>query len=94
MSSEIIHGITEQPADSCPLVDAAAKSLDQVRHELRLWETMTESELRNACDYAEFYAASLDTELEEIRAANEAIRAWGQEWKELAKSTHKTEING
>jgi len=86
MTSEEKHGITKQPAESCPLVDEAVKTIKAAELELRGWEAMELPDLKNATDYAVWRFDQLHDELEKIRTANEEIRQWGQEWKDLAKS--------
>lgn len=92
MTSESTYGIVEQPAETCPVIDKAVRSVDVIRKIIKGYEKADEAELRDMISSIEGKLDDLNGRyswagglLEDIRKANIAIRAWGQEWKDLAK---------
>lgn len=85
MASEQLYGISEQPAPTCPKVDATIHSMRKALAALKGWKRMDEEELRNACDYAEWHIGNAEGEIEDVREHAAKIREWGQQWKDLAK---------
>ena len=85
MASEELYEITEQPSPTCPLIDESIRSVRKALEALKGWKKMEEDDLRSACDYAEWYLSSAEGEIEVVRDHVEKVRAWGQEWKDLAK---------
>ncbi len=83
-TSEEQLGIIEQPPESCPLVNAVLSTVEIGKRETYGWKHMDEADLREAVEYAEWRLEQIEGEIELVRDANESIRAWGQEWKELA----------
>lgn len=88
-TSEALLGLSEPPAYQCD-------NITDLVHKV----TCIESEIDRAHDYirdekyedAEHHAHSalwdikdVANEIEELRAQIDAVRAWGQEWKDLAK---------
>ena len=86
MASEEKHGIVKQPAETCPTVDECLKNIEQAESDLKGWERMELDELRFQVDYALWRLDAAKDELEKARQSNIALREWGQEWKDLAKS--------
>ena len=84
-TSEERLSIMPQPPDSCPLVDAVLTTVTTGLGETYGWKNMNEDDLREAAEYAEWRLEQIKGEIEEVREANQLIRAWGQEWKDLAK---------
>lgn len=89
-TSEALLGLPEPPDYQCDFITGLVKKVDGI-----------ESEIDRAHDYicdeqyddAEHHASSalwdirnLADEIESLRAQIEAVRAWGQEWKDLAKN--------
>lgn len=85
MTSELELGITEQPEPTCPEVDAAVKALKDLIRLCRGAARMDEEELRDALDDVDRELPDVINSLESLRSANQAIRKWGQEWKDKAK---------
>ena len=85
MTSEVRLGITKQPADSCPLINEALGALKEADAHLRKPDTEYPDQMESDMSDAEWHIDQAKSKLEEIREANEKIRAWGQEWKDLAK---------
>lgn len=89
LTNEQRYDISQQPAETCPLIDLTIALVERSMKAIKGYERMDESELRNACSDVESLLSELlgyrrDGRLEEIRNANIAIRDWGQQWKELA----------
>ena len=86
MTSEELHGVAEQPADTCPLIDDATASVRKALSLLKGHHRMELDELRDACARAEWEIDSLlgvRGDLELIRERAGLIRDWGEEWKQL-----------
>lgn len=84
-TSETLYGITEQPSPTCPMIDEAIASLRKALKSLSGWKKMDEEQLKDACDYAEWHLSNAEGEMEQVRDHVESVRAWGQQWKDLAK---------
>lgn len=88
-TSEQRHGISAQPADTCPLIDKARACVEKCQREMRGYERAEEAELRDMLSTVESELADLigwrSGLLEEIRVRASEIRHWGQEWKDTAK---------
>lgn len=88
-TSEALLGLSEPPEHQCSNIDevinrvkGALKNCDYSRDYIK------DEDLSNAESYAddvyhELY--DLDDAVEKIRTEIENVRAWGQEWKDLAK---------
>lgn len=88
-TSEKILGIGEPPAHTCPDIDKLIRAIDSA------YRLASKAE-RDCGKYSECGHESqfsdvaweldgLEDGLEELRAANDALRCWGQEWKDKAK---------
>ena len=86
MTSEELHDIVKQPDDTCPKVDACLKAIEHAESDLRGWERMELEDLRYQVDFALYRLDAAKDELEKVRNSNMALREWGKEWKDLAKS--------
>jgi hypothetical protein len=84
-TSEERYGIVAQPEPTCPTVDAVLVSIKDAESRLKRWDRMDLDELRSAADYTEWYLDRARESLEEVREANQRLRAWGEEWKQKAK---------
>lgn len=85
-TSEERHGIVAQPEPTCPAVDAVLDALKDAESRLKGWGLMELDDLKEAADYAEWYIDRAKDELENVRQSNMALRNWGEEWKQEAKS--------
>lgn len=94
MTSEQINGIVEQPEPTCPDIDKAIKELDNLISMCRHSEKMDEKELRNVVESVDWELPSIIGIFEELRRANQAIREWGQEWKDKAKELSERQLEG
>ena len=88
-TSEEIYGITKQPPPTCPLIDEALKEVERCQKRIMRYEKSDEDELRDMLSDVESNLGSVSGYgksglLEDIRERVEAIRAWGEEWKQLA----------
>lgn len=84
MSSELQHGIVKQPPETCPLIDSAKDDVIKAIGLLTKPDDDNPGQMVSDMDDAEWHVDQVKGALEEIREANEKIRAWGQEWKDLA----------
>lgn len=88
MTTESERDIAAQPAPTCPMIDEVIGSLHDAERHLRGYRRCESvEELRDSIDSLErelFYWGSAEDRLEKIRKHVEAIRQWGQEWKEYA----------
>lgn len=90
MASEQLHGIIEQPGDTCPMIDEAIKGIQGALVYLHNYEKMDEDEMRNTLWEIEYALSELvgdrkNNIMEDIRQNVIAIRHWGSMWKESAK---------
>lgn len=85
-TSEERYGIVAQPEPTCPAVDSVLDALKDAESRLKGWDRMEFEELKEAADYAEWYIDRAKDELENVRQSNMALRNWGEEWKQEAKS--------
>jgi len=88
--SEKRYGITKQPPPTCDIINKVISEVEDCQRELRGYEKAEEEELRDMLSRIESNLCSLvgyrkEGHLEDIRRNAEAIRGWGQEWKDLAK---------
>jgi DNA repair exonuclease SbcCD ATPase subunit len=91
-TSEERLGIREQPDPTCPMLDSVIRELQRATKELDRWQRDKEDAeaLATRCEYAEWRLGGIEEELEKIRSHVSEIRAWGQEWKDLAKELERT----
>lgn len=91
MTSEQRLGISPQPPESCPIVDGILGVVENIRATSRFYDVRglpaSASTMRRIAHEVEL----LRRDLESLRAANEAIRRWGQEWKDLAKRLSRSQ---
>jgi len=94
MTSEHIFGVSIQPPDTCPMINSIQSDIKKALYALKGYERWEDiDELKSALEDIEYRLGSLDSELEDVRKNVEAIRAWGQEWKDICKQ-HETIILG
>lgn len=95
-TSEEVHSVCPQPADTCPLLDKIVQEVEEARRELRGNKQMNEDELKNACDYIERNLDEISYRnrgyVELVRDHVAKIRQWGQEWKVVAKDYFQKKI--
>lgn len=88
-TSEQRYGVIAQPAETCPLIDKCIAAVDDALKAIKGYERADEDDMRRMLDTVERELGDLigyryNGWLEEIRAANTGIRAWGEGWKEIA----------
>lgn len=102
-TSESERELCAQPQPTCPMIDEAKGIIEKCADHIRGYERMDEDQLRSAMSDIESELAELaalrrsfgghrDGLLEKIRENSEAIRSWGQDWKDYALSL-ETEPN-
>jgi len=84
MTSEERHGISAQPSDTCPMIDEVIEKADAIEKAIRGYDRMDEVGLRDACHDVGWEVSDISSLAEGARKNTTLIRAWGQEWKELA----------
>ena len=90
-TTERLLDISEQPHEQCPFIDKIINAINSGRKEIeRLAKDLSQIEgaesIASDIDWQSSYYLDLNKELEDIRKQIIAIRAWGQEWKDLSKS--------
>lgn len=83
-SSEIVLGIPEPPAYMCSDLDRIISIGDNIINSLD--DALHSDDPVNYIDYAIDEARRINSDVEEVRSQVEALREWGQNWKNLAKS--------
>jgi len=88
MTSERAYGICDQPADTCPKIDAVISDIKAaIKCCERRFETDEPEDLQRLLLDAQDYLDHLEDRLESIRDHVIKIRSWGQEWKDKAIET-------
>jgi len=89
LTSEYVLGITEPPEYQCPKIDEVIKDIGSIEKEVDNAKDYLRNEeyddVQWHLDSVNHDLYGLANEVEEIRTAIEEVRAWGQEWKNLAK---------
>ena len=90
-TTEQLLDISEQPQEQCPFIDKIINSINSGRKEIEsLAKDLSQIEgaesIASDIDWQASYYLDLNKEMEAIRKQIIAIRAWGQEWKDLSKS--------
>ena len=90
-TTEQLLDISEQPQEQCPFVDKIINAINIGRKEIEsLAKDLSRIEgaesIASDIDWQSSYYFDLNKEMEDIRKQIIAIRAWGQEWKDLSKS--------
>lgn len=86
MNSEKRFGIQAQPAETCPMINEVIEKINEALNILNVRSRVDDiDDLRNVCLDAIWELEDLEQTMERIRDRAVDIRAWGQEWKELAK---------
>ncbi len=88
--SETLYGISRQPAPACPTINAAIDDVVKLQRRIKGYERAEEDELRDMLSDVEYLLGELcgygrTGTLEDLRDRITDVRAWGQEWKDLAK---------
>lgn len=90
-TSEELHGIPAQPGPTCPMIDAAIDKLRNAELEIRGYGRCDEVEdLTDIIERVErwlFHWDTVEGDLQKIRRHVEAVREWGEEWKQLCLAT-------
>lgn len=83
-SSESILGMIEPPEYQCPRIDAQIEKIAQAISICRSARRMGDIDA-STLDDVECQIYSVNDELNSLRFAIDELRAWGFEWKKLAK---------
>ena len=89
MTSEEKFGIVKQPKDTCPMIDEVIRYIDKIQSAVYRHEKLDEDRLRSAVNDVECFVSGLSETMEIIRINTDAIRNWGNEWKEKAKELNE-----
>lgn len=88
-TSEALLGLSEPPAYQCDFITELVKKVEGIEGEIaRANDHFRDEEFEDAEHYASsalWDIRNVANEIESLRAQIEAVRAWGQEWKDLAK---------
>jgi hypothetical protein len=85
MTSEERHSIDEQPEETCPLVDKLINNASAVLQNIRFYERYDDIKILHDMMWnVEYHGSDIEGQAEQIRAANVAIRCWGEQWKQRA----------
>lgn len=98
MTSEKKLKLPKQPETNCSMIDSnityarkIVKLLDEMENEIQInycEDPEAKEVAKKVEDYRydlSYYSTDLEDEFEEIRKRFEALREWGQSWKDLAK---------
>ena len=82
MTSEEKNNISPQPEKLCGVIDSLIRDFNHVVNvHIKYPQAMDNDDRQEAKSIIEDY----DHRMEDLRGHIEAIRTWGQEWKDLAK---------
>ena len=89
-TTEQLLDISAQPEEQCPFINKIIDAINSGRKEIEsLAKDLSRIEgaesIASDIDWQSSYYLDLNKELEQIRKQIIAIRAWGQEWKDLSK---------
>lgn len=80
-------GITHMPPETCPIINQVIRGISGAADSCRrASHDYLEDKAIRYIDEIENEVSGLEDQMEEIRRANEQLRTWGHEWKELALS--------
>ena len=89
-ASEELYGIRNQPVDTCPLINELQAEAKNIERKMYNYEKMDEQELKDilwsVSNFLDDITGGKNSLIERIRDNASNIRAWGQEWKDYAKS--------
>ncbi len=85
MSSERAFGVSEQPEETCPMIDAVLKGIADAISSAKASDGDDVNELKDALSDVDWAISGIPSDLENIRRHITDIRSWGQEWKDQAK---------
>lgn len=84
MTNEETFKVREQPSPTCPMIDGLIKRVNWIERQIKGYNAAEENELREMVDSVDTEISYFTDNLEKIRSHVETIRAWGQDWKEIA----------
>lgn len=92
-TSEKLFNISEQLEAQCPTIDGMIKDSEDVLREVAYVTKYSDEISDNVSDVMEnvkYYLSNVSDDFEKLRESIIEIRAWGQEWKNLAKYLMET----
>jgi len=84
MTSEEKNYISEQPGATCPAIDEVKSIEKEYTNHFKGYHKLDEDELKDLIKDFDSYWWHFSDDCEKIRKNVEAIRSWGEEWKQLA----------
>ncbi len=88
-TNEDRFGIIKQPKDTCPMIDALITKIRKMISIIKGYSKAEPEELLEMVDNIDTEISYFESELEEIRSNPQAIRSWGNEWKQKAIELQK-----
>lgn len=88
-TNEDRFGIIKQPKDTCPMIDELIKKIRRIQSVIKGYSKAEPGELLEMVDNVDTETSYFEIYLEGIRTNIEAIRSWGNEWKQKAKELQK-----
>mgnify|MGYP001767605956 CR=1 FL=1 len=88
-TNEERFGIIKQPKDTCPMIDELIKKIRQIQSDIKGYSKAEPEELLDMVDSVDTEISYFESNLEEIRTNTQAIRSWGNEWKQKAIELQK-----
>jgi flagellin-specific chaperone FliS len=85
-TSEQNLGLVEPPTHQCPDIDKLIKIIRSVVKTSNSTKGMDVDDFISAMDDIDRELWDFESDLEKIRSACEALREWGQAWKDLCKN--------
>ena len=90
MTSEEILGFIKPVAHQCPNINKFIRQSDDIASSIRnALKSADFDVVKSHCEDADWNAGDISGYFEELRTALEITRAWGQQWKDLAKELIK-----
>lgn len=88
-TNEDRFGIIKQPKDTCPMIDELIKKIRRIQSDIKGYSKAEPEELMEMVDNVDTETSYFESDLEEIRTNAQAIRSWGNEWKQKAIELQK-----
>ena len=85
-TSEEKLGIDKPLEHQCPKIDKLIKAAQGVETGIRDALNCDDfDDMRSNVEDADWYAGDIEVGIEELRESLEAVRSWGEQWKNIAK---------